>query len=359
MRFPRRVAVTIPMAVLLAVVLAGQTVGAAWSAKTVIDRSSVWLADLATFANGTAIALIEDCVDTGGGMCTGVVALRRSTDGGLTWGPRMKVAPRREFDEEDMAAIAGRGKFVDLVWGGDGLRYRRSINQGETFGRARYLSHASSVRHPDIGRGPDGLVAVSWGGYPDDFTDQISVRVSSDGGRTFGTKHSWPTTTADWSTVAVGDGVVYLASINAAGKEVVRRSTNAGQSWSLISQLDPGGLTLAAEGSEAYVAWISPQGQGVKYRRTIDRGATWSPVASLSSPNWYLYDTVISLQGGVARALYGGDDGMYYRQSADGLTWSAPRIVSQQPYGFVGRAGDRVLVLFHNGIKTFVKTRPL
>ena len=349
MRFLQRFAVSIPTALFLAVVLVGQTLGATWSAKIVVDQSSVGLSDLATFANGTAIAALEDCV--GGAYCTGIVALRRSTDGGATWGPRIRVAPIEEFDEADMPALAGRGKLVDLVWRGQGLLYRRSRDQGQTFGRARYISQVDSVQYPDVARGADGLVAISWGEWPE-FTDQVSVRVSADGGRTFGAKHSWPSNDTYYTSVAVGDGVVYLAYINAAGQGVLRRSLDAGETWSAAVMVGYA-PAVTAEGSDAYVA-----GSGM-YRRTTNRGASWSLSAPLAPPGSNLYDSFISLQDGVARAVYGGPTGMYYRQSADGLNWSTPQKVSLQSDGFVGRAGDRVVLLFHNDIKTLAKTRPL
>lgn len=342
------------MAVSLAVALAGQSLGATWSARIGLGWS--YDSDLVALANGTAIATIVDCLDIGDGFCEDVVALRRSTDGGLTWGPRIKVAPRVEYALADMAAAAGRGKHVDVVWrSGNGLLYRRSHDSGQTFGRAHSVTQQGTVQEPDIARGPSGLVAISWGEWPK-FTDQISVRVSDDGGQTFGPKHSWPTSQIDHSSVAVGDGVVYVAYTNAAGTAVVRRSLDAGATWSVGMRLPPVGAgylpVVTAEGSNALVAW-----DGARYRRTTDRGETWSPAAFLTETP--IFDMSVSLQDGVARAVFTTLDGTYYRQSMDGITWTSPQRVSALTgQASVGRAGGRVVVLY-SGEKLFVKTRPV
>ena len=139
---------------------------------------------------------------------------------------------------------------------------------------------------PDIRRGPGGIVAVSYGEYP--FTDQISVRVSDNGGRTFGTKHSWPTSVTDFSSIAVGDGVVYVTYFNAAGKGVLRRSLDAGETWSAAVTVGFAPV-VTAEGTDAYVA-------GGMYRRTTNSGASWSLAAPLAPVGANPSESFISLQ---------------------------------------------------------------
>ena len=133
------------LALLLAVVVAGQAAGATWIK---VQVASGFLSGLATLADGTALVAYEKCV--GGGFCASKTYVKRSTDGGATWGSRWTV-PGNAYG----AAIAGRGTNVDLVWADEndsGLKYARSTNSGISFGSPVFITSSSPpARRPSHG----------------------------------------------------------------------------------------------------------------------------------------------------------------------------------------------------------------
>ena len=163
---------------------------------------------------------------------------------------------------------------------------------------------------------------IAWGEWPQ-FDFQISVRVSTNGGASFGPKTSWPTTerSMDFSSVAAGDGVVYVAHTNSAGVPLVRRSLNGGDSWTKVLTIDDTPFVYApvisAAGSEALVAYSTvdtDEHRDVRYRRATNCGASWSPSLHLAPQSASAYNPVLSMQGGVARALFATDHGLFYRR---------------------------------------------
>jgi len=311
------------------------------------------VAGLVALADSTAVAAYEKCF---GRLpeCTNRVFVKRSTDGGRSWGVRLGIGGANA----EMAAVAGLGTDVDLVWqdGDGGVRYARSANAGVSFGRPRLLSPWGT--EPSVARGPNGLVAIGWGGDDASGQPRYSVGVSTDGGRTFGSKTSWETSVLwapERSAVAVGDGVVYVAYIaadapfEAGGPLLLRRSRDAGATWSKAWKLeesggrsdsdDRSGPSISAEGSDAYIAYSITDGLGqfqVLYSRTRNSGRTWSTPAPLSAdpsdnPQISIRDGVVSavfrrLTDTSVEGLYRGQ--LVYRRSSDGINWTAPDPIS-------------------------------
>ncbi len=348
---------SIPAALLLCLALGGQSMAAGtWATPTRV-ADYAWSEGLATLADGTALIAYEKCI--GRDFCSSRTYVKRSTDGGVTWEPRYEVP-----DDADMAAIDGRGSTVDLVYRsiGGGLGYRRSTDGGVSFGPEMNLGHSyGSAQEPSVARGPNGLVAVSWGEWPN-FTDLISVRVSDDGGATFGAKTSWHTSDTDWSAVAVGNGVVYVLHLNGQGSPVVRRSNDRGETWTKILPLPdisaPYYASIAAAGNNVFVTYVGGDDyEDVLVQRSSDKGSAWSQpdsvVSNLSAP----YEPKVTIDGGVMRMIYTTDDGLYYTESHDGQSWSDPDFVTRRKWGgYVGFAG-RPIVVYEGRQDIFVRTR--
>lgn len=349
---------SLPGALALCLAIAGQSVAAAWNPAVPVSGFAHASA-LVTLQGRVAVAVFEVCVDIGSGMCSNEVRAKRSTDGGATWGSRVRIAG--SDSEADMAAATGRGDTVDVVYRSSGLFHRRSADAALTFGRRHTITTEGSVREPDVSRGPRGVLAVSYGEWPT-FVDQISVKVSTDGGRSWGNKASWPTAETDTSSVAVGDGVIYVAYLDARGRSALRRSLDAGETWSAPLVLSAAGFAVApvvaAYGSRAVVAFESVE--TTQYRVTDDRGAHWAARRTLGPPTWASYNPELSFQGGVIRATFQTDEGLFYSQTRDELNWIPPERIapsrSLMPTHYVGFVG-RPIVLFETYTDVMTRTR--
>jgi hypothetical protein len=269
------------------------------------------------------------------------------------------------------------GNDVDVVWV-QGLRlcYAHSADGGATFGQAMSVADLAFLEAaPRIARGPNGAVAVLW-----EDTD-LQVRVSSDGGSSFGPASAIAVGDGHWAAVAAGDGIVYVAYLE--GRDLlVRRSLDMGTSWTSPQRLDDvvyaigyqAPPSIAAEGSNAYVAYqvVDDDNSYIRYRQTSNSGESWSRFVALSpreNLRFYSETPVITHRGGTVHVAYGRcnywfegrcDTGsswlsdLVYRQSADGVSWTRAETafvgspsVAYEPVRPIGlTVADRVTALF-------------
>ena len=319
-----------------------------------------WDGEVRLFPGVTGEAEI---VRTGGASALAVweggrqtVYARRTADAGRTWSPRMTLAS----GVEHYPSIAGVGPRVDLAYvqsvrcPTDGSRarrlfYRRSTDGGATWGPARAMTSAcSQIADQDVARHSGSQVSVVWTGL---YSGQMFTRTSTDGGTTFGparsagrTGNSEPGPRTVYGAdpeLATGDGVIYLAYTAGPDVLAVRHSRNGGATWSspvqFAASTGPPAASLVAAGSRAILGYSSiASGRSLAmYRRTVDRGATWSgprllvPAAreEFSSGPRFTHQ-----QGLVAALVKHGSPGaspVWHLQSTDfGAIWSARGRVS-------------------------------
>jgi hypothetical protein len=388
----RRTGVPILIAAFLSLLLASQTVAAAWSQPIALTSSGKAAAgDLVTLGSSQVIAAYQN---------KGRIVVRRSTNSGVTWLSPVRLADNVDADHP---AIAGKGTKVDVVWAkNDRVRYARSTNSGASFGTPVALSPKNRlVQGPTVARGPNGLVVVAWmqvtrlsdiGG---DAPWNIHARVSTNGGASFRPARILG---QGWQVVAAaGNGVAYVAFDGLRDRIVdngmvsdpvihVWRTLDGGASWKAPAHLrvettlrGMWGISITAAGKHAYLAYtdtIDDDGATplwIRYRRTTDKGKTWSAARDVTSPTGHdTFDPQISLKGGVVRAIYARGpwfaQTVYYAQSGNGLNWTSAAKVSprvdEHPAG-VGHA-TRIIVLYtgfdtawHGGVRksdVFVRT---
>ena len=125
--------IAVPAAVLLSLVLASQAVAATWAPRIRLTTSGIGFAEgLVALDSSTAVALYSDPEIRR-------AFVRRTTNSGLNWAPRVRV--NRKNTSAWFPQIAGRDTNVDVVWSeeqadDDGLvRYRRSTDGGATLPR--------------------------------------------------------------------------------------------------------------------------------------------------------------------------------------------------------------------------------
>ena len=266
-----------------------------------------------------------------------------------------------------------------MVWwvsdgGGNGhVRYARSADGAASFAGSVALSKSNSISLPVVARGPNGVVAVLCNSHTH---AQVFVRVSKNGGQTFAQRQALFTTTetpgyARNLAVAVADGVIYVANSSAEGIQI-RRSFD-GTHWGRRTQVawyrpelaDIGytwPVSLTAEGEQALVGFIRHTKNGFvpSYRRTTNRGASWSARSSLGPRHpelKYMLLPLLSLRDGIARTIFGVSE-IWYRESHDGSTWTAAERVDEDafhPAPIGVRFTDRVVVVY--GRPTYIEAR--
>ena len=284
------------------------------------------------------------------------VYARRTADGGRTWSPRSTLVS----GVEHYPSVAGVGRDVDLAYvqsvrcPTDGSRarrlfYRRSADGGETWGPARAMTSAcSQIADQDVARHAGGRVSVVWTGL---YSGQMFTRTSTDGGTTFGSARSAGRTGnsepgprtfygAD-PALAIGDGVMYLAYTAGPDVLAVRHSRNGGATWSspvqFAASTGPAFASLVAAESRAILGYSSTaSGHSLAtYRRTVDRGGTWSgprPLVPATREEFSSSPRFAYQQGLLAALVKHGSPGaspVWHLQSTDfGATWSARSRVS-------------------------------
>jgi hypothetical protein len=371
----RRLGASTLAALGLTLVIASSAIAASWSAPDRLSSSGwVFQADVATMGASNAVAVYVESDGTEG---SDELWLRRTTDGGVTWGVPLLVAAHGHSP-----AVAAEGMNVDVVWNGPNgrVRYARSTDGGQTFGAARFLSPLGRFAwRPAVARGPDGTVAVM---YEDVQNGNVAVRVSTDSGASFAAADILSGSGGEMGlAVAIGDGVIYAAYSVGYERLRLKRSLNNGMSWSdaarITNNLWDDGFSLTAEGAHAYIAYTGPNDfpnfSQVRYRRTLDGGAHWSSTMPLASRDWTTSDPDLGLAGGVLHAVFAlcAADIDYcagywaiYRRSTDGVTWGKPRAVPQSSLynAYDPRVGShRALVTYigedESGVDAFARTR--
>jgi len=320
-----------------ALAVAGSVLGATWGTPVAI--SGAYTADAMDLVTLDANTVVAAYTQTAEGIND--IDIRRSINAGATWSSPLLATSNGEFPD-----LASNGSQVDLVYNSPNGRvwYRTSNDGGVTFATAIALSPVGRYNWlPAVGRGPGGVVAV---GFVDAGNQKASVRVSTDGGATFGGASILSTTATDEAmAVAVGNGVIYVAYSNGFSDLRIRRSTNNGVSWSTATKLSgklfDDDYRLAADGTHAYIAY-TVEGKGsafstLLYRRTINSGATWGSPGNMAPTSWSTEGPALALSGGVLRAAFTrcipdidvcDPTLVYYEQSSTGTSWGSAQRVS-------------------------------
>lgn len=341
----RRHRVRLRLAVLggagLAVVLAGQSLAMSWAAPVPLSASSGTFGGGIVRTGATSAAAVYD---------DGDIMVKRTLNAGNTW-----IGPVTLSTAGSWPRMAGIDADVDVVWvQGHRLRFARSGNSGVSFSPTAILSPSSDVIEDEIGvaRGPDAQVAVVWlnNTNPDPFgtpDNRLRVRISTNGGSSFGSTKTLATGEVFGPAIAIGNGVIYLAYAEDQGPFLakalkIRRSLDGGANWSAPVTLATNLFDfpiLTAAGSHVYVSYsaqkASPSKHWARYVRSTNKGATWSSPINLApktgSPSWVAN---VELRGGVIRAAYMRcvnhcmASQVFYRESSNGTTWSPAEQVS-------------------------------
>ena len=332
------------------------------------------------------------------------VQFRRSTDGGLTFGPVQTIS-----DEDDDGnylfpyaptqllaydSSSGSGK-VKLAWSRFSLFgtphsvIALSDNAGGSFGDAITIdSGAPAAGRNWVALDDDGEsnLAAAWGDrnfvYGADM--DIASASSSDGGESWSaeTIHSdqyYESVESSSPALGITQDYLHLVYWDAGevsdngnnahsddGDILHRRSDDNGQTWS-----DPGIVSndgaqliytprgsyqyqpqLAGSGVYLYAVWLDRDPESnyyvVKMARSTNQGSSWDEPVTLSQGYVYSYKPAVTADGARVHVAYQENYKIVVRSSDDyGVTWDSSRVLSEGTSNYspsIGTSGDRVHV---------------
>jgi hypothetical protein len=293
------------------------------------------------------------------------LSYRRSTDAGATWRPEQTIEPAAvgEYPKEALAVTADGPRVLVLYRADlpDGnvhhLYLRRSSDSGATWApRIDIASWTEYPRMSDADVSMSGMVAVlAWTDTP---TGRIMSRRSTDGGSTWRPAMSIGSTTyedfygRDGSvTTAVTGDRAYVAWLSGPSGStsglVLRRSSNGGSSFAPQQTVARtgvvGGPSLAAAGQTMLLAYSLQDGT-VELARSTDGGQTIRRATiAAATPHRYVEDVVI--EGRQARLAYHLGGVITVHKSADGgASWSHPITASN------GASSNRVNIVLAGSV---------
>jgi hypothetical protein len=286
--------------------------------------------------------------------------VRTTTDSGRTWSHAVLVS-----DHGWTPVIAGHGSHLGVAWAwNERIWYRRSTDGGRSFEHEIALSPANLYAHDvALAHGADGSVAAVW-----QQAGQIVAASSIDDGASFAS----PRIVAPEGVtprVAVGGGAVTVAySTPSSAQLVVAVSRDLGTSWATtlvwpmrIGDYEEPSYSIVGDDDMVVVAYgvlsaYSTRRPGIRYRRSVDDGASWSPVRLVQPPASSATNVHLSLDSGVLAAVYdrcrdSRCDAVFYRRSRDGLHWSPAVRVSPTEFSSYARsvAFAGAVVVMYNG----------
>lgn len=269
----------------------------------------------------------------------GDVYFRESDDRGRTFG-RIRNLSVSDANAESFS-LAKAGRRVYVVWTEGGIRFRASDDFGETFGPVKTLSEAGgATRIAAVG----SHVYVAWlqGG---EETGDVLFRASHDGGRTFDeTLDISEEENFGQMELAAAESQVYVVWVT--DEVLLRRSTNHGRSFRRTQILTrdpvgPGSVRVAAQENDVYVVWQdspdpSTPEDDIFFRRSTNAGASFGDIENLSRTPGDSLEPELDVQDGNVYVAWEdntpGNGDIFFRRSRNrGRTFSSTRNLSESP----------------------------
>lgn len=272
---------------------------------------------------------------------SGEIYYKRSTNGGLNWGPDIRIS--KNGFTSTAPSISVSGSVVIIVWSDkrDGISnnnyeiyYSRSTDGGKSWDTdTRLTSDPAQSDSPSVsvyGK----LVLVVWDDYRE-VTTKTYCKRSTDGGISWGpdTKLIEP---GGSPTVSVSGSLVHVVW-NALGKTSYKRSKDGGLTWEAsklltINNVITNSPSLSVSGSSVHVVWLDSRNSSkyeIYYTHSTDSGKTWEADTRLTTnyTSATLFSSVAASGSDVHVVWDDNRDGnyeIYYKGSKNGgLNWGA------------------------------------
>lgn len=279
------------------------TQGTSWSKEQPLFRSSradrVVIPNLAVAAAGDTVVVAWRTRGPAGGS----LWVRRSTNGGGTWQPRLRLFASDAQRGIGTPALSIVGDTVIAAWTDretGRVLVRRSRDGGASFGTARLMgrTHLSIDCHDEVLDGLVGLasagstVHVAWSDAKAGscLSNRLLVRTSRDGGVSYRAERvASRQRTYGWPELAARDDLLLVGLQRPDGSVVVVRSANRGRTFSeqLLTPSRDRALgaadVLLPGGSTAWLVYADVAYQGnevkasrIRFKSSKDGGRTWT-----------------------------------------------------------------------------------
>jgi hypothetical protein len=264
----------------------------------------------------------------------------------------------------------------------DRVVYQRSRDRGRTWTRERILFSATDRRRrvvPNLAiDARDRIVAVAYR-VAGPAGHALLVRVSRDGGRTFGKRLELFETKNEKGigvpAVAIGDDVIAVAWTNRAnGRVKLATSRDGGRSFNgaqtlattklsidCKARVTDGLVGLAINARSIHLAWSdAPSRQcyasAIRVRTSLDRGRSWSSVRTITERDSFGWPELDS-RGKTVLATVQAIDGslILARSGKNGRNWRDQRL--KPPKGYIHSAADVLLLPRKKAVIAYVKER--
>lgn len=315
--------------------------GASWGVDTRLTNDPGWSYDASIGVSGSVLHLVwGDDFDEGANV---EIVYKRSEDGGSTWGPSTRLTFADSWSESPSIAI--EDSIIHLVWydwrdaTGDWdyeIYYKRSTDGGLTWGPDTRLTDNPSYSGFPCVAVSGQVVHVVWEDDRDvTMTGTIYYKRSADGGATWGPDTRLSELPSDgWDPVVAVSGsdvhVVWMDERGGEAREIYyKRSTDGGLTWSEDTRLTNAVAssefpTIAVSGSIVHVTWGDKRDMNfeIYYKRSEDAGITWAEDTRLTDAfgesNYPFIATSDSTVHVIWNESRDGNEEIYYKRNPTG-----------------------------------------
>jgi hypothetical protein len=274
----------------------------------------------------------------------GDILFRRSTDGGNTFGQTTDLSDMIA-DQATCPQISVSENNVYVVWheasisGSFDVFFRKSSNGGLSFDTIKNLSHnKGDSSFPHIGSTTSRVYVVWDDDTPPDFMPFFTR--SRDSGATFSPVKNLAEPPIDEALnvqIAISGNTIYVAWTGSSGGNSqidLRISKDGGNSFGSTKVItrDSAAPVLRASGNNLYAAWDS-DGE-IFFKRSSNQGSTFSKTINVSQNPTFSNDPIISSSGNTLYVVWsdeagqGASDILFKRSTNGGSSFTHVRNIS-------------------------------
>lgn len=305
---------------------------------------------------------------------------KRSTNRGESWGPDTRLTTNTASSTDPCIAVSGSA--VHIVWveyrdGNNEIYYKRSSDGGITWGPdTRLTNDYYQSLYPSVAASGSAVHVVWQNGSPSAVrlyymhsTVRLYYMRSTDGGLTWETNTELSSSDGEYPCVAVSGSILHVVWLRLLGGFFVgyKRSTDGGVTWQADTTLVRGtgfswNPSVAISGSLVHVVWEDTRNGSseIYYKRSSDGGVNWGVDTRLTNNTVFNYSAQpsVAASGSAVHVVWydtrAGDTELYYKRSTDGgLNWEADNRLTYQPYNSwypsIAVSGSAVHVVWNDG----------
>jgi hypothetical protein len=309
------------------------------------------------------------------------IFFRRSTNGGTTFDTTINISNNPGFSSQPQIAVSG--SYVYVVWrdntlGNEEIFFKRSINNGASFGSSVYLSDNStkpinSIRPQIVANANNVYVVWSKGNFDQGRTNVLFKRSIDNGasfGRTLNISNN-ATTLSTLQKISVLSNRVYIVWAEGQFDKrqiFFKRSIDGGATFSNTTKItnatsgDSFNPQIAAANNNVYLLWQNNSGNVNKqlfFKRSIDGGATFGNTTKLSGDMKDSADQLLHSSGNNIYAIWDdnsiGNSQIFFKRSIDGgatfnPTFGLSNFRGQSQYPDITSFNDNIYAVWQDRI---------